>query len=606
MKRLLLSIGVAVMAVASVFAETKTVTLTKGKWQKINSADAFSTTVPIYLTATVDEVNFNAYATASGSTAAQFSLRGSKECWFTNSTAPENATLSSVKFNLNYADGEIVVYYSNSPMDRPNSMNSLFTKYVENGDVTLDFTGLNAKYFMIYNRTATNCQFNYPITVTFDIAEAKPVEPLQAPSICGPDGALVGGEVLDQGTGIFFEHNNDKGSVWYSTSTDNGATWSEYTEAEEWTGTKVQGNPGDRFGIRAFVKSDVEAENSPITEVFVTVAEKWATPSLQIGENILEGEYFSLEMTAGDKITVINPTTDGAIHIECGEDYLDGKIGENFVYTVPEELEFEGWPLQFYASVRGEGKSSSTSVYLEIPSIKLKAPRIEDDYGKLLKRGVPVASGSYVFFNNPNSKGTVYAATCVDGVWGTYTEIAPEDGLQIFGLPGTAIEIAAYVKGDNLSADSETSVAQVTFMEEWEMPTFIFKGDSYTGTDSSVEQAEAGDVLTVVNPNPEGMLFIYADGETIQCEPGINYQHTLVANAEGWMLEAKVVGNEKSDSPVAAFYIAKIVDGTNAIEAIEAMGGKAIYYNLKGQRISKPERGCYVVVIGGKANKVIK
>lgn len=47
-------------------------------------------------------------------------------------------------------------------------------------------------------------------------------------------------------------------------------------------------------------------------------------------------------------------------------------------------------------------------------------------------------------------------------------------------------------------------------------------------------------------------------------------------------------------------------DVQSAVEAIEAVEGEAVYYNLQGVRVQNPERGIFVKVQNGKASKVVK
>ena len=48
------------------------------------------------------------------------------------------------------------------------------------------------------------------------------------------------------------------------------------------------------------------------------------------------------------------------------------------------------------------------------------------------------------------------------------------------------------------------------------------------------------------------------------------------------------------------------VTGTTGVSSIEAEEGEAIYFNLQGQRIACPEKGVYIRVINGKADKIVK
>lgn len=45
---------------------------------------------------------------------------------------------------------------------------------------------------------------------------------------------------------------------------------------------------------------------------------------------------------------------------------------------------------------------------------------------------------------------------------------------------------------------------------------------------------------------------------------------------------------------------------TNAVEALEAAEGEAVYFNLQGQRVANPDKGIFVKVLNGKAVKVVK
>ncbi|MDE6793283.1 MAG: hypothetical protein K2J48_09385, partial [Muribaculaceae bacterium] len=46
--------------------------------------------------------------------------------------------------------------------------------------------------------------------------------------------------------------------------------------------------------------------------------------------------------------------------------------------------------------------------------------------------------------------------------------------------------------------------------------------------------------------------------------------------------------------------------GTTGISSIEAENGEAIYFNLQGQRVANPEKGIFIRVINGKAEKVVR
>ncbi|MDE5887096.1 MAG: leucine-rich repeat protein [Muribaculaceae bacterium] len=46
--------------------------------------------------------------------------------------------------------------------------------------------------------------------------------------------------------------------------------------------------------------------------------------------------------------------------------------------------------------------------------------------------------------------------------------------------------------------------------------------------------------------------------------------------------------------------------GTTGVSSIEAENGEAIYFNLQGQRIACPEKGVYIRVINGKADKIVR
>lgn len=48
------------------------------------------------------------------------------------------------------------------------------------------------------------------------------------------------------------------------------------------------------------------------------------------------------------------------------------------------------------------------------------------------------------------------------------------------------------------------------------------------------------------------------------------------------------------------------VDGSTGINTIDAEEGDSVYFNLQGQRVANPEKGIYIRVVNGKAQKVVK
>lgn len=48
------------------------------------------------------------------------------------------------------------------------------------------------------------------------------------------------------------------------------------------------------------------------------------------------------------------------------------------------------------------------------------------------------------------------------------------------------------------------------------------------------------------------------------------------------------------------------VDGSTGINTIDAEEGDSVYFNLQGQRVANPEKGIYIRVVNGKAQKVMK
>lgn len=431
------------MAVASVFAETKTVTFSDFSSFLGPKGEKSDGIFPLTYKATAEDFTFTYYGLKKNSagTGTQsngsggFPITQSKKYWFGLTSAPENATISSISIPTAYDGGyKFLLYYSEeTSMEGPSSMYN-YVELDQLRSLNIDFKTIdggkaaNAKCFVIYNvDTRGNLVLYAPITVTFDIAEAKPVEPYKAPVICGSMGELTTGDVVTNGEGVWFDNwgNENNGEIWYATSTDNGTNWSEYMLGSknswgDYEGPVINGEPGSSYGIRAYVKGEVEGQDSPVSEVFVTIADEWA------------------------------------------------------------------------------------------------------------------------------------------------------------------------------------------------MPTFIYNGEALAeGTDIELETVVAGKIITVVNPTEEGMLYVETPDDSFYGEPGMNMEVTIPQTAPSgelsWSVQAKVTGYGKSDSQQVTLWVGTIEpDNSTAIEAIEAMGGKAIYYNLQGQRISKPERGCYVVVIGGKASKVIK
>lgn len=56
---------------------------------------------------------------------------------------------------------------------------------------------------------------------------------------------------------------------------------------------------------------------------------------------------------------------------------------------------------------------------------------------------------------------------------------------------------------------------------------------------------------------------------------------------------------------ITVYVIAKKSEGTSAVESVEIAKGEAEYYNLQGVKVANPEKGVYVKVLNGKAEKVV-
>lgn len=246
---------------------------------------------------------------------------------------------------------------------------------------------------------------------------------------------------------------------------------------------------------------------------------------------------------------------------------------------------------------------------------KLQAPTIQDAMGYNMENGSVVANGSYVYFTNPNATGSVYAATQVDGVWGDYTEIAAEDGIEIYGEPGAAVGIRAYVKGATEAEDSEVTELTVTIAENWASPTFMIGEVAYTELDNLAENVLAGSMVTIVNPTNTGCLHVVlSDGDTLYGEPGDNMEVQVpdaLVDDEPWQIVAEVTGVGKGNSDMVTLTVVSIVKENteptdpSGVAAIEA-NASATYFNLQGVQIARPTHGAYIVVSNGKAHKIVK
>lgn len=105
----------------------------------------------------------------------------------------------------------------------------------------------------------------------------------------------------------------------------------------------------------------------------------------------------------------------------------------------------------------------------------------------------------------------------------------------------------------------------------------------------------------------------YWDNETEGWYP-INLNTPFTYNNDGNSGDIKFVGFDTLTSPVIKLDLKAgtiTVDGEKpgteptGVATIESEGS-AVYYNLQGARVAQPERGLYIRVINGKAQKVVK
>ena len=65
-------------------------------------------------------------------------------------------------------------------------------------------------------------------------------------------------------------------------------------------------------------------------------------------------------------------------------------------------------------------------------------------------------------------------------------------------------------------------------------------------------------------------------------------------------LTFKITANQKSATATFA------PSGSSSVETLEVVEGEAVYFNLQGQKVTNPEKGIFVKVLNGKAEKVVK
>lgn len=82
---------------------------------------------------------------------------------------------------------------------------------------------------------------------------------------------------------------------------------------------------------------------------------------------------------------------------------------------------------------------------------------------------------------------------------------------------------------------------------------------------------------------------------------------TVPADGEEHYGELYLGFNGKLDAANSVSIIVKATksDDTSAVEAVEVAEGEAEYYNLQGVKVANPEKGVYVKVLNGKAEKVV-
>ncbi|MDE6855181.1 MAG: hypothetical protein K2J34_01780, partial [Muribaculaceae bacterium] len=170
-----------------------------------------------------------------------------------------------------------------------------------------------------------------------------------------------------------------------------------------------------------------------------------------------------------------------------------------------------------------------------------------------------------------------------------------------------------------------------------------FEADKPTSLSTSIEMLEENVVVTRLKGNweicegdyaamPENETRGTADGVEIVpayevknvvpnwCDSGMERESAaaFVANPEKWRqyveftLEAPAkvwVGLGKDENspaqywnPFADFKL-EVLDGDNAVEAIDAANGAVEYYNLQGVRVANPQGGIFIVREGNKTTK---
>lgn len=622
MKRFLLSLGVAAMAATSLFAETKTVTIAntnvftnaKGETYNFSTYDVWNYSV--------DGATFE-YKGQKRTATSPINLAAGAERYFSLTACPENCTLSTLSVP-NYSDGGwwFTLCYSDQPITWSNKASANSVVISQEKPVAVNFkeltNGANAKYFLIYNHDSNTYGLKVPITVTFEEAAAAPAVKLDAPTLDGLGMEFEANGQIPAGQMMFFTNPNELGGTVMAATYANGA-WGEYAALEGWDGVTLNGNPGEQVGVRAYVAGDgtTTLDSDPVEYMFTLMA-KYDFPSFTYGAEVFEGATgFKLTTAvAGSKLTIVNPDPQGYIHYEFEETVGDGELGQNVEITLPEGLVEEGWPLRLSATVQGEAKAESAAAEMYIYNIQLQAPAITDYMGESLRRGATIKSGSIVYFTNPNTKGQVYVAQVLGEEAPSYTQVNVEDGVEVYGLPGQTIAIMAYVKGDALSLDSNVATAFVTIADNWANPSFSYEGVNYTATENELATAKPASFVLVVNPEKtegeEGSLVVtttYGETtDTLYGEPGMDMEVELPSTAleadTYFIIEAKVAGAGKSDSEVVALYVMSI-DTNTGVATIEA-ANDAVYFNLQGVQIAKPERGAYIVVRNGKAVKAVK
>lgn len=220
------------------------------------------------------------------------------------------------------------------------------------------------------------------------------------------------------------------------------------------------------------------------------------------------------------------------------------------------------------------------------------------------------------------SYGTIYLVKG-DNVWDTPIDIE----FIVSKATGSGdTSLLEYPEHLDMTINGEASLPGITVSQE----LIPYDGDDYLTI--NVTGTYDADEITIDMTTPEGwdgmLTFTDYGEEEDEIEPlrvkvnmdedswvplmfaswmGLTESNTLTFSVDGKEHQAMVY-LVKEDNYYAVnidfiFQVSK-TDGS-AVESINAIGGKAAYYDMNGNKIAKPDNGIYVKVANGKAAKVV-